>query len=266
MLSVLLLTTCVWAVPGEQVIFSLEATPGADAYLEPIAIRRGGRWLTPTSTADSVQMGKDGLKFIENYYRPGSQYPVVGGGQVSIKGSESARTLAQDYVNGSGGAWSLAAEASAPAMARPRGLVVSSAPGRPHPAARSAAREQHASFLNIFKKGPGKSLKWRARARVRELWQVDLDGDGQKEWLGTLQGGSEDYGCGWMLVGAKNQVLFSHMQSAMSLDYLDQFDVDGDGVGEVFLRLTSEGGHGFHVYSRLGGKWKEVYSGGGGGC
>ena len=42
---------------------------------------------------------------------------------------------------------------------------------------------------------------------------------------------------------------------------LDVFDVNGDGVAEVFTNTASFEGAGFGVYSRAGNKWTKVFDG-----
>ena len=42
---------------------------------------------------------------------------------------------------------------------------------------------------------------------------------------------------------------------------LDVFDVNGDGVAEIFTNTASFEGAGFGVYSRSGGKWTKSFDG-----
>ena len=42
---------------------------------------------------------------------------------------------------------------------------------------------------------------------------------------------------------------------------LDVYDIDGDGVAELFTHTQSFEGAGFAVYSRAGGKWTKVFDG-----
>ena len=44
-----------------------------------------------------------------------------------------------------------------------------------------------------------------------------------------------------------------------SIDFIDQLDLDGDGVGEVFANQGGFDGYGLLIFKRVGGRWRQVY-------
>ena len=56
------------------------------------------------------------------------------------------------------------------------------------------------------------------------------------------------------------------LAAAGDVQLLDVLDLNGDGVGELLLRLPKNGAWRYLVFKRLGGEWVKLYEGGGGGC
>jgi hypothetical protein len=44
-----------------------------------------------------------------------------------------------------------------------------------------------------------------------------------------------------------------------SIDFIDQLDIDGDGLGEVFATAGGFDGYALLVFKRVGGRWRQVY-------
>lgn len=55
-------------------------------------------------------------------------------------------------------------------------------------------------------------------------------------------------------------------KDAQSARFVDQLDLDGDGVDEIVVELIGYESEGFLIYKRVGGAWKSVWSGGQSGC
>ncbi len=120
--------------------------------------------------------------------------------------------------------------------------------------------------------------------KYHNLTALDVDGDGTAELVGTF----------WVDTGATSRALlffiafknsdgkyvFGHtdfrsieQKEVMSSDIkdvdtgvyherlLDVFDIDGDGVAEVFTYIQSFEGAGFNAYKRVGPKWSNVFEG-----
>ena len=48
--------------------------------------------------------------------------------------------------------------------------------------------------------------------------------------------------------------------------FVDQVDIDGDGVAEVIAGGSYYESNDYIIYKRQAGSWRPVYQGGGGGC
>jgi len=123
-----------------------------------------------------------------------------------------------------------------------------------------------------------KSLKY------QNLTALDVDGDGKIELVGSFwvepsetqrallafiadkaSDGKYSFGFADFKLVEKNEVMSGDMKDVDSGVYherlLDIFDVDGDGVSEVFTYVMSFEGAGFNVYKRTGGEWKSIFEG-----
>lgn len=116
------------------------------------------------------------------------------------------------------------------------------------------------------------------RLRAGRALAVDLDGDGTEEFVGAYGVAGEQPG-----MAARSVVVVAEPGPAAmrvvgarasasddgwgTLRLVGAVDVDGDGVLEVVAREAGYESHRFVVLSRgTGGRWTEVYTGGGGGC
>ena len=55
-------------------------------------------------------------------------------------------------------------------------------------------------------------------------------------------------------------------KDSLGLRFVDQLDLDGDGVDEVIVEAIGYENEGFLIYKRQSGTWKKVWAGGVGGC
>jgi hypothetical protein len=55
-------------------------------------------------------------------------------------------------------------------------------------------------------------------------------------------------------------------QFLSSIDYVDQLDVDRDGIGEVFTIQGGFDAYAYVIFKKVGGRWREVYQGIGDAC
>ena len=172
--------------------------------------------------------------------------------------------------------------APSPAMAEGARMATSSStmggalfPGRtptPREAARlAAAARDHLATLVV----PAGRVE---RLRAGGALAVDLDGDGDEELVGAYGVAGEHPG-----MTARSVVVVAEPGPAAlrvvgarasdaddgwgTLRFVGAVDVDGDGVLEVVAREAGYEVHRFVVLARgAGGRWTEVYAGGGGGC
>jgi hypothetical protein len=114
---------------------------------------------------------------------------------------------------------------------------------------------------------------------VTNLTATDLDGDGQFEMVGsfTLEEKNK-YQRDLFLIaraqGAGMRAEFANFNAYQPpaegflshIDFVDQLDVDGDGIGEVFAVQGGFDAYGYVIYKKRAGRWRLVYSGMGDAC
>ena len=115
--------------------------------------------------------------------------------------------------------------------------------------------------------------------KVTNLTATDLDGDGDNEMIGSFTLASKNkYERDLFLIaksaGTAMRADFTKFQAYQpppegflsSIDYIEQLDVDGNGVGEVFTVQGGFDAYGYLVFRKVGGRWREVYQGMGDAC
>lgn len=125
--------------------------------------------------------------------------------------------------------------------------------------------------------------------KVTNLTATDIDGDGKHEFAGSFMLTTRGRASG----GSEGPILFERdlfliakgdaasvrgdfvkfqayrpppEQFLSSIDYVDQLDVDGDGIGEVFTIQGGFDAYAYVVFKKVGGRWREVYQGIGDAC
>lgn len=108
--------------------------------------------------------------------------------------------------------------------------------------------------------------------KVTNLTATDLDGDGKYEFIGsfTLTGKNKFERDLFMIAHQQGAVMradFVKFQAYQpppegflsSIDFIDQLDLDGDGVGEVFATQGGFDGYALLIFKKVGGRWRQVY-------
>lgn len=263
------------AAPG-TVVFVVNGEVGSEGKsIDALVVVDGGRFKAPYG---DQELG-EAKKFADRYYRPGAKYRVTfGGGDAgTFTVGKAAEGCNDVHANGT-------AETTAPIRGRVMGLATNSDTlGRRESARRAPDPAEREAVLKLVKdiyrrrKTPA---SWLERMEVTNLAATDLDGDGRYEMIGsfvieTRQKLRRDL---FLIAapqgGAGFRADFVNFQSyklppegfASAVDFLDQLDMDGDGVGEV---VTIDGGfdaYGYSVYKKRRGRWVKVHSGLGDAC
>jgi len=111
------------------------------------------------------------------------------------------------------------------------------------------------------------------------LTATDLDGDGELELIGSYTAESktkarkdllliaEPAGTGFKPALVKFQAYKLPPEGFDSaIDFVDQLDLDGDGVSEVFVQQHGFDAYGYAIYKRSRGIWRQIYSTTGDAC
>ncbi|HEV2883322.1 MAG TPA: VCBS repeat-containing protein [Pyrinomonadaceae bacterium] len=107
--------------------------------------------------------------------------------------------------------------------------------------------------------------------KTTNLTATDLDGDGTFEMIGSFVIETKTKARRDLLLIAEPKGTgysggFINFQSyqlpsegfASAIDFVDQLDVDGDGVAEVFATQGGFDAYGYNIYKKVNGRWREV--------
>ena len=104
----------------------------------------------------------------------------------------------------------------------------------------------------------------------------DLDRDGKFELVGSFRSVGADYTnyalfmifepAGDQLKAALTWYHKGAEADAADRRFVDQLDLDGDGVSEVIAEGHYYESNDYFIYKKQRGQWRSVYQGGGGGC
>jgi hypothetical protein len=241
--------------------------------IEPAFVYRGGAFVEPPVTGPPDA-------FTRAYFRPGRKYRLLSGG------GEAGSVTVRKYLEP--GCVGLVAEATADTQTRLGGRVQALATdsetlGRAQPSRRAPTEAERARAIELAraafaKNGAPASLV--PGMQVVNLTATDLDRDGRAELVGSFivekkqADATLDAYTLFLIIEPRGDAFrtawewFHHGFEGEYADrhFVDQIDLDGDGVGEVVVEGTYYESNDYAVYKREQGRWRPVYKGGGGGC
>ncbi len=258
--------------PQRTVVFAVEKYE-AKVMIEPAFIYSRGAFVKPPIDSPSEP-------FTREYFRAGRKYRLLSGG--GDAGTVTVRKFLEPGCVG------LVAEADAETPARLGGRVQALATdsetvGRAPVSRRAPTEGERARAVELARAAYAKNGAPAALVggmQVVNLTATDLDRDGKFELVGSFlvekktgesaedaytlfliiepQGDSHRTAWEWFHHGFEGEYADRH--------FVDQLDLDGDGVGEVIAEGTYYESNDYVVYKRQQGRWRPVYQGGGGGC
>jgi hypothetical protein len=263
------LTTCAAVATQPRktaVIFAVSAESG-EGSMDAVVIVDGKQMRSPYSDEQ-----KDKQKsFGEQYFAAGKVYRLIfGGGE--------AGTVKVDKWNE--GCNNIHAEVTPATSARLGGKVMALATNSETLGKRASARRaptdaERAGVMTLMKsiyaqhRTPAGLI---ASIKVTNLTATDLDGDGKYEFIGSFTLAAKNKFERDLFLIAKPQgtamrAEFVKFQAykpppegfLWSIDFIDQLDVDGDGLGEVFATAGGFDGYSLLIFKKAGGRWKQVY-------
>lgn len=249
--------------------------------VEPIAYLTKGKLEEPAA-GDADQ--KPLAAFVKNYYPVNKVYSLIFGGAsvgtVTIKGADPSRECSRNMADVITATKRTTLKGNIMALATNAKLTKPGTGVRRLPTVAERAEvellvREELSRNNV----PASSSK---TLKYQNLTAVDVDGDGRVELVGSYWsdtsaksrallafiadlGTDGKYALGYSSFNSveEGEVMSSDIKDIDTGVYherlLDLFDVDGDGISEIFTYTMSFEGAGFNVYKRTGGKWASIY-------
>lgn len=269
------------APAAKTVIFAVSKYE-TNVSMEPIVIYSRGVYTKPPIDGDEATI----KTFVDDYFKPGRQYRVLSGG-----GEAGTLTVKQYQEPGCVG---INAEVTVNTSARLGGNVQALATNSQTLGKRAISRRAPTDIERVFALMQAQAAYANNRVgaalvknmEVVNLTATDLDGDGNFELVGSfrvtrkLKDAEDSYNLFMITTpvadytqqsaatGKPALVWFHHGSEADYAErkFVDQLDIDGDGVAEVIAGGSYYESNDYIIYKRQGGAWRPVYQGGGGGC
>jgi hypothetical protein len=252
------------------VVFSVSSESGesGEGNMDAVVMVDGKRLRAPYTDEQ-----KDRQKSFGNrYFATGKVYRLIFGG------GEAGTVTVKKWNEGCN---NIHSEVNTATSARLGGLVralatTSDTLGKKASARRALTDSERAQVMTLMKsiysqrRTPANLI---AGIKVTNLTATDLDGDGKHEFVGSFMSAAKNK-------FERDLFLIAHQQGAAmradfvkfqayqpppeeflsSIDFVDQLDLDGDGMGEVFAIQGGFDGYAYVIFKRVGGRWREVYS------
>jgi hypothetical protein len=275
------------SVPGERksagqtaaqsrkgvVVFAVSAESG-EGTIDAVVVVDGKQLRAPFS--DENKAGQK--KFAQEYFAAGRTYRLIFGG------GEAGSVKLKKWSEGCN---SVHAEVTPSTSARLGGevkaLATSSASlGKRASARRAPTDAERAAVMalvrNIYSQNrtPASLI---TSIKVTNLTGTDLDGDGEYEFIGSFTSAAKNkferdlfliarsQGTAMRADFAKFQAYQPPPEEFLSnIDFVDQLDLDGDGLGEVFATQAGFDAYAYLIFKKVGGRWRQVYQAMGDAC
>ena len=234
-----------------------------------------GKQLRQPFTEDQEDRQK---KFADEYFATGRQYRLMFGG-----GSAGTVTVKKWSVGCNSPHAEVTPSTSARLGGQVKALATSSdSMGKPAGARRAPTDSERAATMDLVKRiytQHGTTASLYRSLEVRNLTATDLDGDGKYEIIGSFTLAAKNKFERDLFLIARPQdtamradfVKFQAYQPPAegflsSIDFVDQLDLDNDGVGEVFATQGGFDAYGYSIFKKVNGRWRLIYSGTGDAC
>lgn len=254
-------------------IFAIAGEPD-EYHMDAVAIFNG-RQFTPPFSEEKKEAQKT---FAEKYFATGQSYRLIFGG------GEAGTVTLKKWSEGCN---SIHSEITAATSAKLGGQVRALATNNDSLGKRASSRRaltdaERAAVMKLVKsiytqrRTPASLI---GSIKVTNLTATDLDGDGKPEMVGSFTLAAKNKFERDLFLIAKSGtaamradfVKFQAYQPPpegflSSIDFIDQLDVDGNGVGEVFAVQGGFDAYAYVIFRKIGGRWREVYQGMGDAC
>jgi hypothetical protein len=262
-------------VPPQPTLVAVVSGDGeSEMNMDAVVIVKGGKLSAPyLEQSEAAQQ-----KFAKEYFQAGQKYRVTfGGGEVGTATVKKSDTGCNNIHA------TVAVETTAKIHGQVKALATnSSSLGKRASARRAPTDSERTAIMDLVKKiymQHGVTSAQYRSLKVTNLSATDLDGDGKYEMIGSFALAlktkaerdlfliAETQGAGMRPGFVKFQAYQPPAEGFLSsVDFVDQLDLDGDGMGEVFAVQGGFDAYGYLIFKRLGGRWGQVYSAMGDAC
>lgn len=251
---------------NRSVVFAVSGS-GAEGSMDAVVIVDGKQLRQPYNS-EKEDASK---KFGEQYFAAGKVYRLIfGGGE--------AGTVKVDKW--SVGCNNIHAQVTVTTSARLGGKVMALATSSETLGKRTIARRPPTETERTAVLALMKSIYQQRRTpanlmssiKVSNLTATDLDADGKYEMVGSFTlAANNKFERDLFLIakpqGATFRADFVKFQAYQpppeeflsSIDYIEQLDLDGDGIGEVFANQGGFDGYALLIFKKVAGRWRQVH-------
>jgi hypothetical protein len=255
------------------VVFAVSAESG-EGTMDAVVIVDGKQLRAPFSDEDKAGQ----KKFAQEYFAASRTYRLIFGG------GEAGSVAVKKWSEGCNAVHAEVTPSTSTHLGgHVKALATSSASlGRRTSARRAPTDAERAAVMTLVKsiysqhRTPASLI---TSMKVTNLTATDLDGDGKYEFIGSFTCAARNkfqrdlfliagpQGPGMRADFAKFQAYQPPPEEFLSsIDFVDQLDLDGDGMGEVFATQAGFDAYGYLIFRKVVGRWREVYQGMGDAC
>lgn len=242
--------------------------------MDAVVLVEHGTFKAPYKEDDET----DRQRFANEYFQSGLKYRLTfGGGEV---GMVTIKKWDQGCNN-------IHAELAVTTTANIHGQIMALATnsetfGRKASARRAPTEGERAAVMDLVKqiyRVRGATPALMQRLQTTNLTATDIDGDGKYEIIGSFVIQTAAKARRDLFLIAEPQAegykatLVEYQSYKLSPDgfdseikLVDQLDLDGDGIGEVFAIQSGVDAYGYSIYKKQNGGWRKVYSATGDAC
>jgi hypothetical protein len=252
--------------PKNTVVFAISGD-GGELNMDAVVVMQGSQMRHPYNDEQKDQR----TEFGKQYFAAGRQYHLIFGG--GRDGSVTVKKWDEGCNN-------IHAQVTAATTAHIGGQVKALATNSDslgkRPVSRRAPTEgERAGVMALVKsiysqhRTPASLI---SGIKVTNLTATDLNGDGNEELIGSFTlAAKTKFERDLFLIAAPagkefraDFVKFQAYQPPpegflSNIDFVDQLDLDGDGVGEVFATQGGFDGYGYLIFKKVDGHWRQVH-------
>jgi hypothetical protein len=256
------------AQPRNSAVVFAVSSEGDEGSMDAVVDVNGARLQRPYN--DEMEAGRK--SFGQKYFAAGKVYRLIFGGGDAGTVKVNSWDLGCNNIH---------AKVTPSTSARLGGKVMALATtsetlGKRQSMRRAPSESERAAVLTLMKsiyrerRTPANLM---SAIKVTNLTATDVDGDGAYEMIGSFTLAAKNKFERDLFLIAKPQgaamkadfVKFQAYQPPpekflWSIDFVDQLDLDGNGVGEVFAMQGAFDGYAYLIFKKVGGRWREVFN------